>query len=45
MMLAKRKTPVPSLNLGIEEMRKKLALLKQGKLIVPNKKPKKPRPG
>lgn len=45
MMPAKRKSPIPPLNLELEEMRKQLARLKEGKLIVPDKKPKKPRPG
>jgi hypothetical protein len=45
MLPAKRKSPIPPLNLALEEMREKLARLKEGKLIVPDRKPRKPRPG
>lgn len=41
-MANKRKqTKVPPLKLDLAEMRKKLTLLKQGKLILPHKKTKK----
>ncbi len=45
-MPAKQKrAKVPPLKLDVAEMRRTLALLKQGKLIAPDKKPKKPRTG
>ena len=40
-----KRARVAPLKLDLAEMRKKLALLKQGKLIVPDTKAKKPRIG